>query len=280
MSGPIGYIFHKSGGKLVHPMGGSHNPGNDTSLVVHHAKDNPTRLQVRFVPVRSYGHFGYIEHVSSGKIVHPKGGSLDPGNDTRLVYHSDRHSGALFGFDEEGCEIKHIGGKIWHPQGGSPNPGNNTTCVLHSDRHAAARFYFGDINGNPLSPYPSPNLNGDWKVLRAFITPEASHTYTVKYTVGRSQTRSTTTQVAWKVSAGVNIKQVFSASAEFSGFVQVANSDTWTEQKEQTHEITVEKGKTVVVWQYTFYMEQYGDEWSFHSSIVGDTNSLDVMPTL
>ena len=275
MSGPIGYIFHQSSGKLVHPKGGSPNPGNDTRLVVNSAKNNPGRLQVRFVPVQGYGHFGYIEHVSSGKIVHPSGGSLDPGNDTQLVYHGDRHSGALFGFDEENYEIKHIGGKIWHPSGGSPNPGNDTVCVLHSDRHAAAKFYFGDIDGNPVSPYPSPNLSGDWKLLRAFIMPETDHTYTVNYKVGTSQTRSTTTQVAWRVSAGIDIKKVFNASAELSGFVEKTSSITWTKERSESHTIKVTKGESIVVWQYVFAMEQYGDEWSFQSTIIGDTNSLD-----
>ena len=280
MSGPIGYIFHQSSRKLVHPKGGSPNPGNDTRLVVYNAKNDPARLQVRFVPVQGQGHFGYIEHVSSGKIVHPSGGSLDPGNDTDLVYHSDRHSGALFGFDEEGYEIKHIGGKIWHPKGGSPNPGNDTTCVLHSDRHAAAKFYFGDLDGNAISPYPSPNLNGDWKIVKAFVTPQTSHEFTVTYKVGKMQSKSTTTQLAWKVSAGVEIEGIFSASTEFSGMVSKTSSSTWTEEREESHTISVKKGETIVVWQYLFSMEQYGDEWSFQSSIIGDTNSLDVKPTL
>lgn len=280
MSGPIGYIIHQSSRKLVHPKGGSHHPGNDTYLVIHSDKNDPARLQVRFVPVQGHGHFGYIEHVSSGKIVHPCGGGLDPGNDTALVYHGDRHSGALFGFNEEGYEIMHIGGKIWHPEGGSPNPGNDTTCVLHSGRHAAARFYFGDLNGNPMSPYPSPNLSGDWKLVRAFVTPETSHTYTITYKVGKSQTRSMTTQHAWKISAGIEIKEIFSASAEYSGFVERTSSNTWTEEREESHTINVSEGETIVVWQYLFTMEQYGDEWSFQSTIIGDTNSLDVKPQL
>jgi hypothetical protein len=169
MSGPIGYIFHQPTGKLVHPKGGSRNPRNNTRLVVHSDRNDPTRLQVRFVPVQGapgcHGRFGYIEHVASGKIVHPSGGSADPGNNTQLVYHEDRHHGALFEFDEEACVIKHIGGKIWHPHGGSPNPKNDTKCVLHSDRHAAAKFYFGNIDGKPMSPYPSLNLSGGGKVV-------------------------------------------------------------------------------------------------------------------
>ena len=165
MSGPIGYIFHQPTGKLIHPKGGSHDPHNNTRLVVHSDRNDPTRLQVRFVPVQGQGHFGYIEHVSSGKIIHPLGGSVKPGNDTHLIYHEDRHHGALFEFDEEDYIIKHIGGKIWHPHGGSANPKNDTKCVLHSDRHAAAKFYFGDISGKPISPYPSANLSGSGKVI-------------------------------------------------------------------------------------------------------------------
>ena len=105
----------------------------------------------------------------SGKIVHPSGGSVKPGNinDTHLVYHEDRHNGALFEFDEEDYVIKHIGRKIWHPRGGSANPKNDTKCVLHNDWHAAARFYFGDIDEKPMSPYPPPNfrLSGDGNII-------------------------------------------------------------------------------------------------------------------
>ena len=151
MSGPIGYIFHRSSGKIVHPRDGSWQPSNDTELVLHGAKDGPERLQVRFVPVE--GNFGYIEHVSSGKIVHPQGGSLSPGNDTKLIFHSDKHPAALFEFNEADERIVHRFGKIWHPQGGSKKPGNDTTCVLHSHVHDAARFYFGDLSGNKISPY-------------------------------------------------------------------------------------------------------------------------------
>ena len=171
MSGPIGYIIHQSSGKFVHPKGGSCNPGNNTRLVVHSDRNDPTRLQVRFVPVQGTpgygGHFGYIEHVSSGKIVHPSGGSVDPGNDTYLVYHEDRHNDAQFEFDEEGCVIKHTGGKIWHPCGGSANPKNDTKCVLHNNWHAAARFYFSDIDRKPMSPTPPPNfrLSGDGNII-------------------------------------------------------------------------------------------------------------------
>ena len=155
---PIGFIIHELSGKLVHPLGGLCNPDNETPLVVHDDNHNPTRLQVRFVPAQDSDDykFGYIEHVESGKFVHPQGGSHDPDNNTHLVYHSDKHKGALFRFDEESNEIKHISGKIWHPFEGLSKPGNDTQCVLHSDHHSGAKFYFGDIHGNHMSPYPAP----------------------------------------------------------------------------------------------------------------------------
>ncbi len=109
MAGPIGYLFHRSSGKLVHPLQGSSQPSDGTKLVLHGAKSDPARLQVRFVPVETFGHFGYIEHVSSKKIVHPSGGSLSPGDGTSLVYHSARHVGALFAFDEKDEHIMHRG---------------------------------------------------------------------------------------------------------------------------------------------------------------------------
>ena len=116
--------------------------------------------------------------MSSGKIVHPHGGHLNPGNGTTLVYHSDRHAAALFAFDEDDERIMHRDGKIWHPHGGSPNPSNGTACVLHSDVHDAAKFYFGNLDGTEISPYPNPNLSGTWEVIKAFIAPKASHTFT------------------------------------------------------------------------------------------------------
>ena len=279
MEGPIGYIFHRSSGKIVHPSGGSSQPSNNTELVLHSAKDSPSRLQVRFVPVAGFGHFGYIKHVMSGKIVHPEGGSLTPGDGTKLVYHSDIHAGALFTFDEEDEHIVHRDGKIWHPDGGSPNPGNDTTCVLHSDVHDAAKFYFGDLSGAEISPYADPNLSGTWKVVKAFIDPIATHTFTAKFKVGKTRTKSVTEQHGWKVSVGAAIGW-FQASAEYSGFIQKASSNTWSSEYEETTTIKVEAGKTVVVWQFVFGMEQYGDEYSFQSSIIGNTDSLDKTPEI
>ena len=148
--GQIGYTFQRPSLKVVHLLGGSTNPANGTNLVVHGDKNIPARLQVRVVPVEGFGHYGYIKHVASGKIVHPEDGSLDPKNETKLVYHSDHHVGALFAFDEEDERIIHRSGKIWHPLYGSPNPDNDKPCLLHSDVHDAAKFYLGKLDGTKI----------------------------------------------------------------------------------------------------------------------------------
>ena len=288
---PTGFIFQKSSDhnidnnndqcKPVHPRSDSDNPKNGTWLIICGDKNNSNRLRVRFVPVPGCGHFGFIEHTLSGKIIHPLAGSdsEDLDEDTHLVYHSNRHRGALFGFDENNYEIKHIGGKIWHPRGGFPNPHDGTVCVLHRHHHAAARFYFSDINGNPMSPYPSPNLSGDWRLVKAFVTPETSDTFTIKYKVGKSQTKSTTTQSVWKDSVDHSkFKEIFRASGKFSDTMENTSSETWMEEREESYKISVIKGETVVVWQYVFAMERFGDEWSFKSMIIDKTNNLDVKP--
>ena len=140
-TGPIGYIFHWSSKKPIHPLGGEYNPPDETKLVVHSGVTKPECNQFRFVAVDGAGHFGYIEHVSSKKIVHPKGGSSNPPDQTRLVLSSGRHAGALFGFDEENNGILHRCGRYWHPSGGSTNPGDNTEVLVHSGLHDGARFY-------------------------------------------------------------------------------------------------------------------------------------------
>ena len=173
----------------------------------------------------------------------------------------------------------HRDGKVWHPEGESPNPSNATACVLHSDIHDAAKFYFGKLDGTEISPYPNPNLSGTWKVVKAFIDPKASHTFTQTYKVGKVLTRSTTVQHAWKVSAK-GAYGAFKASAEYSGFVEKSSENTWSSEYEETATIEVTAGKTVVVWQFVFGMQQYDEEYSFQSSIIGDTDSLDVHPSI
>lgn len=71
MSGPVGYIFHNESGKLIHPREGAYD---NTYVVIN---DDTTQrpvidLQFRFIPDED-GEWGYIEHVSSGKVIHSLG---------------------------------------------------------------------------------------------------------------------------------------------------------------------------------------------------------------
>ena len=103
---PVGCLYHWSSKMRVHPKG-----SNDPNLVVKSDKKIKDTLEFRFVAVEGAGHFGYIEQVKSGKIVHPKEDSLKPSNNTHLVLRSERHAGALFGFDESNNLIWHKHGK-------------------------------------------------------------------------------------------------------------------------------------------------------------------------
>ena len=116
-------------------------------------------------------------------------------------------------------------------------------------------------------------------MIKAFIDPKASHTFTQKYKVGKSLTSSATERHAWKVSAEV-AKSIFSASAEYSHYVEKSSKKTWSQEYEETTTIVVETGQTVVVWQFVFGMHQYNEIYSFQSSIIGDTNSLDHTPRI
>jgi len=275
--GPPGYLHHWSSEKLVHPRGGAFVPDNNTELTVHSDKTNPDRLQFRFVSKEGAGYYGYIEHVSSGKFVHPRGNvfssSLNPANNTRLILDSNRHdASALFRFDEENMTIIHRSGKVWHPKGEDPSPGNTTSLILHEDQNDAGRFYFGELDGKPRSPYPHPTLSGHWELLKAFITPFANHSYSIKCKVGRSKSTSSTTHHAWCVSADI-AKGYFAASARYSGFVEQTNSETWSEEKEETYTINVIKGQSVWVWRYVLSISQFSDTMFFFSPIMQDTDS-------
>lgn len=232
-------IKHKSGGKFVHPLDGDNpNPRNDCELVIYEGFHNNTIFE--FDPVE--GEWGYIRHISSGKILHPFRGQLNPGNDTHIVLHQDRHAGALFAIDQVNEYIVHKGGKYIHPSGGSPNPGNSTRLVLHGDRHDAMEFVcvsFSDPN-KEVMPYGQPKVIGSWKVINAILNPVAEHTQRMEYTVGKSKTESTTSQVEfkWESSASVNVLFMSaSASTSLSTMLQKTSSTTWTEETKVSREI-------------------------------------------
>ena len=270
MSAP-GFIKHNMSSKFIHPESDGTDSPNDDPLVVFSGGFPENRIQFRFVPVEGEGHFGYIEHTRSGKIVHPESGLNEPGNDTKLVLHSDRHVGALFKYDSLLQNFVHKSGNIWHPYGGRNIPDDGTLAVLHEGVHEAARFHLVDSNHKEIDVYPTPRLFGSWKLVFCVINPQATQTHKHKYTVGTEASTSKTTRHAWKVSAEVSFNW-FKSSASYSGFAEKTDSSTWKETTEKEDDIVIEKGPTVAVWQWNFGANQYNQQKIFESTIFKHTS--------
>ena len=80
---------------------------------------------------------GYICHGTSGKLIHPDGGSYDPQNNTGVVIHGDTWGPGRLQYrfipqDSEWGYIEHISsGKIIHPKGMIIAAGIELTCTAH-----------------------------------------------------------------------------------------------------------------------------------------------------
>ena len=278
--GPVGYIYHLSSRKPIGPSGGKLCPTNGTKLVAYNTKEKKEVLQFRFVCVKEFGHFGYIEHVGSSKVIHPS-------KDNKLVLREERSVNALFTFDLEKYMILHRNGKHWHTKGDNPTPENGTACLLqkHEVRSNKAeskdaaindvvKFYFGDDDAHHLYPYSSPNISHDWKLLQAFIAPKTSRSFVINYEVGRVKELPDTATHPWKISADV----AYSFLKNSVGYDGSFSSSTLMEEKSVSLKIDVEKGDTVCVWQYVHCIAEFGDEILFLSNIICDTDSLDKKP--
>lgn len=286
--GPIGYIYHLSSKKPVRPLGGELSPANGTELVVNGAKGEKDVLQFRFVRVKEFGHFGYIEHVGSSKVVHAT-------DSNKLVLLEERNVNALFTFDLERYLIVHRNGKYWHIKGDSPTPQNDTSCLLQTPEvkdtgfnnaepkeaviNDTAKFYFGKFDAHHLYPYSSPKVSHDWKLLQAFITPKSHRTFVIDYKVGRTKQFSETNTHAWKISTELAFS-FLKGHLGYDGSISTTETSTVTKEKNVTLTIDVPKDHTVCVWQYVYCITEYGDEMLFQSNIICDTDSLDKKPDM
>ena len=63
-STPVGYIYHSTSLKAIHPNEGLTSPTDNTRLVTHDGTGE-FRLQFQFIPEPRYGHYGYIKHLGS-----------------------------------------------------------------------------------------------------------------------------------------------------------------------------------------------------------------------
>lgn len=281
--GPVGYIYHLSSKQPVGPSGRELSPTDNTELAVHNSKrDEEDVFQFRFVRVKEFGHFGYLEHVGSNMFVHPA-------ENNKLVLREEKSVNALFTFDLESYVIMHRNGKYWHVKGNNPTPENDTACLLQrpgvnaeakdSVKSDTAKFYFGDVDARHLYPYSSPNVSHDWKLLQAFITPKTFRSLVINYKVGRMKEFSETITHGWKISADIAYS-FLKSSAGYDGSISLAESSTLTKEKSVTLTIDVPKDHTVCVWQYVYRIAEYGDEVMFLSNIICDTDSLDKKPEM
>lgn len=89
-----------------------------------------------------------IQHVTSGKYIHPTGGKQVPDDNTVAILHGGYHNSIFFTFvplvEKPGYGIlKQVtSGKALHPQGGSTNPGDNTKLIYHSGYSGATLWTF------------------------------------------------------------------------------------------------------------------------------------------
>ncbi len=237
------------------------------------------RIQFRFVPVEGEGHFGYLENVVTGRIVHPACSSDAPGNGTGTNFHIARHSGALFAYDASKDAIMHISGKYVHSATGNKFPGNGTKILLWDGLNVGSRFKFVDAFDQEVDIYPTPTLTGSWRMINCIINAAAEHTYKCSVTIGMSHSQSTTSHHEWSVSAEVSMGW-FSASAEYSGYVENSAERTWSEEKTEERSIDVKPGLTAVTWQWVFGATQCNEFLQFKSDIIRDTDNLEVPPEL
>merc|ERR1712224_666266 len=116
-----GYIQH-SGGKCIHPLGGSPNPPVGTKICT---ATGCREDRLYFCKTAS----GELRHKTSGLcIVSPN----NPANGARLVFGHCGTNLGVFNLLGSGSIQSAAFGKCWHPLGGSGKPANENEVVLHT----------------------------------------------------------------------------------------------------------------------------------------------------
>lgn len=224
--------------------------------------------------MKGESNFGYLESVETGRLIYPDNCKILATEGDDLVFHDGQTRAALFAYDSHNQAIMHISRKYWNPQSGRSYPHEGDIVHLWDGIHDVSHFKFVDASGKEVNPYPTPHLLGNWKMINSILNPDVNHTYTFSYTTGKSQTQSSTSQHAWSVSAEVS-SDWFSASGDYSGYVEKTSQDTFYEEKTVERSIIVKPGQSVVTWQWALGAVQNGDILHFKSNILTDTNSLE-----
>jgi hypothetical protein len=273
------HIRHWSSGRYIHPHGGRAN--NNTSLVLWDGNRDDTAFYLEFTE----GPWGYLVcNKYPTYCVHPKGGAVDAGNGTGLLFHQDRHPGCYFTFNEQSRTVMHISGRYWHPHGGSAQAGNNTGVVLWDGYRDATKFYPSDASGKQVHlDLPVTNSSAGWRLVFAENRPLSDRTLTFKAKVGQSVSNTSTSQITTTFKAEME-DQLFGAKSKASLEVKSAfsrtDAKTWSQEQEQDVTYDIKKGQPMAVWQRVF-TAQFGDGsvWSYGSgTIFYDTESSNTPP--
>jgi hypothetical protein len=172
----------------------------------------------------------------------------------------------------------HVGGKIWHPYNGYVTPPNGTPVVTHEGEHAATHFYPVDANGEVPNINGAALAGGSWKKVYAVINAQASQERTITTTVGMEKSSEKKFGVTVSAEVGATIKAIFSATVTTSTTFESTSSETWSQEHTISDTFRVEKGDSVVVWQYVYNAQYAGQTVNFRSDIFYHTNSLSEVP--
>jgi len=117
--GACGYIQH-TGGKCIHPYGGSPTPEPGTAIVTY---DGCHEERLYYCLTEN----GELRHKTSDLCLVP--GNPNPGNNEQIVFGDcgTRQTDFLL----SGSILDVTSGKCWHPNGGSATPDNNNVVVVY-----------------------------------------------------------------------------------------------------------------------------------------------------
>jgi uncharacterized protein YkwD len=125
--------------------------GNNYQLVLRRSNCNADNPVSNFRQLQN----GVLQHVSSGKCIHPQGGSAQPGDNTPLVlwnFCGTDYPQLQFRSAQNNSLQQVSSGKCVHPMGGSPNPADGTPILLHSGcGEARLAFNLATSGGNSSS---------------------------------------------------------------------------------------------------------------------------------
>jgi hypothetical protein len=270
-------LRHWSSGKFIHPRGGT--AYKDVGLVTYPGTGPQTKYYLEF----REGPWGYLVWAKDPKYsVHPSGGAVDAGNGTSLVFHSDRHPGAYFAFNEENRQIVHISGRFCHPLGGSAQPGNNNGIVLYDGYRDATRFYATDGSDRQVNLDLPAQVSVGWRLVFAEDDPLTSRKQTFRVRVGQTVSKQTTKEAALTLSVGMEFKLFGTkTSAQLQLAYKLTNSETWTYETERSVTYDIVAGQPVAVWQRVFRAQfPEGSLWEYGSgNVFRDTRSSNTPPT-